>query len=145
MQKKDVTWIVVLVALIGVSILLNRNRFAKEQMSINPSLRPARQADAAVWPVFFALNDDFRLTSLKVIPFDGDKFNPQGRPVWHLVSDSNSVPIRAFRYGQPIKGMKPALTGVGADPLEPGVNYRLLLEAGSVKASTDFSTKATEP
>jgi hypothetical protein len=112
-------------------------------MVINPSLRPARRADATVWPVFFALNGDFRLTRVEVIPFDGDKFNPQGRPVWELVSDSNSVPTRAFRYGQTIKGMKPAIQGVQPEPLEPGVVYRLLVEAGRVKASTDFSTKAT--
>jgi hypothetical protein len=145
MQKKDVTWILVLVALIGVSILFNRDRFAKEQMIINPSLRPARRADAAVWPVFFALNDDFRLTSVEVIPFDGDKFNPLGRPVWHLVSDSNSVPTRAFRYGQPIQGMKPALKGVRPEPLEPDVLYRIRVEAGNVAATTNFFTKATTP
>jgi hypothetical protein len=145
MQRKDVTWIVVLLALVGLSILVNRNRFAKEQMIINPSLRPARRADATVWPVFFALNDDFRLTSVKVIPFDGDKFDPLAHPVWQLVSDSNSVPTRAFRYGQPIKGMKPAVPNLQPDALEPGVVYRLLVEAGSVKATTDFSTKETTP
>jgi hypothetical protein len=145
MQKKEMTWIVVLVTLIGMSVMLNRNRFAKPQMIINPSLRPARRADATVWPVFFALNDDFRLTSVKVIPFDGDKFNPLGRPVWQLISDSNSAPTRAFRYGQPIPGMKPALKDVRPDPLEPGVVYRLLVEAGNVTGTTDFSTKATAP
>ena|ERR1700733_14371915 len=145
MQKKEMTWTVVLVALIGVSLLVNRNHFAKAQMIINPSLRPARRADATVWPVFFALNDDFRLTSVKVLPFDGDKFDPLARPVWHLVSDSNSVPTRAFRYGQSIQGMKPALKDVRPDALEPGVVYRILVEAGSVTASKDFSTKATTP
>ena len=145
MQKKDVKWIVVLLVLIGASILLNRNRFAKPLMVINPSLRPARRADAAVWPVFFALNDDFRLTSVEVIPFDGDSFNPLARPVWHLISDSNSAPTRAFRYGQPIKGMKPALKDVKPEELEPDVVYRLLLEAGSVKAFRDFATKEATP
>jgi hypothetical protein len=145
MQNSNIKWIVALVALIGVSLWLNRGRFAAEQMIINPSLRPARRADATVWPVFFALNDDFRLTSVKVIPFDGDKFDPSVAPVWQLVSDSNSVPTRAFRYGQTIQGMKPAPKDHRADPLEPGVVYRLLVRAGSVAASTDFSTKATTP
>jgi len=145
MQKKELTWIAVVVALIGVSLWLNRGQFGKEQMVINPSLRPARRADATVWPVFFALNNDFRLTSVKVIPFTGDKFDPMGLPAWQLISDSNSVPTRAFRYGQPIQGMKPALKDVKPDPLQPGVTYRLLVEAGSVKASADFSTKETTP
>jgi hypothetical protein len=145
MQKKELTWIAVVAALIGVSLWLNRGQFAKEQMVINPSLRPARRADAAVWPVFFALNDDFRLTSVKVIPFTGDKFDPMGLPAWQLISDSNSVPTRAFRYGQNIPGMKPKLKDTKPDPLQPGVTYRLLVEAGSIKASADFSTKATTP
>jgi hypothetical protein len=145
MQKKEIAWGMVIVALISLSLWLNRDHFAKGQMVINPSLRPARRADATVWPVFFALNDDFRLTSVKVIPFEGDKFNPAGRAVWHLISDSNSVPTRAFRYGQPIQGMKPSIKDIRAEALEPGVTYRLLVEAGSVKASADFSTKATTP
>ena len=145
MHKKEITWIVALAALVGLSLWINRGQFAKEQMVINPSLRPARRADATVWPVFFALNDDFKLTSVKVIPLEGDTFNPNALAVWDLVSDSNSAPIRAFRYGQPIKGMKPAIKDMRAGELEPGVTYRLLVEAGSVKASADFSTKATTP
>jgi hypothetical protein len=145
MQTKDVKWIVALLALVGLSLWLNRNRFANEPMIINPSLRPARRGEAAVWPVFFSLNNDFRLTSAKVVPWEGDKFNPLGRPIWHLISDSNSVPTRAFRYGQPIKGMKPALKGVQPEALEPDVNYRLLLQAGRVKAFKDFKTRAATP
>ncbi len=136
-------WIVALVALIGVYVLLYHDLFPKQQMMISPSLHPAMRGNARVWPVFFSLNDNFRLTSVKVIPLDGDKFNPLGRPIWHLISDSNSVPTRAFSYGQRIKGMKPALKDVRPDPLEPGIVYRLMVEAGSVKASSDFRTRAT--
>ncbi|HTA30948.1 MAG TPA: hypothetical protein VK731_10705 [Candidatus Cybelea sp.] len=142
MQKRELTWIALLLALIGLYFWLFPHRFDKKQMSIHASLRPARQADAAVSLVFFGLNDDFRLTSVKVIPFDGDKFNPLGHPVWHLISDSNSAPTRAFRYGQNIKGMKPAPKDTQADPLEPGMVYRIAVEAGSVTASTDFRAKA---
>jgi hypothetical protein len=144
MQKSEVKWIVALLALIGVYVLLFHNRFAREQMTIHPSLRPSRQADATVFSVFFALNDDFKLTSVKVIPFQGENFNPLGRAVWHLISDSNSVPIRAFGYGQRIKGMKPALQEAQPEPLEAGVVYRLLVEAGSVKAFTDFRARGTD-
>jgi hypothetical protein len=68
-----------------------------------------------------------------------------GRPLWHLLSDSNSVPTRAFRYGETIKGMKPALKDARAESLEPDVAYRLFLEAGSIKAYCDFQTRATAP
>ncbi|HEY3861669.1 MAG TPA: hypothetical protein VGO59_07265 [Verrucomicrobiae bacterium] len=143
MKTKEWTWLVALAALIGLSIYMNRNRFAPEQMAINASLRLPRRGEAAVWPVFFALNDGFKLTSVEVIPFEDGKFNSASRPVWHLISDSNSVPTRAFRYGQPIRGMKPAVKNTQADALEPGVTYRLLLEAGRVKGTVDFSTRPT--
>jgi hypothetical protein len=142
MQKRELMWIAALVALVGLYFVLFHNRFAKEQMIIHPSLRPARGADAAVSLVLFGLNDDFRLTSVEVMALEDGKFNPVGHPAWHLISDSNSVPIRAFRYGQNIKGMKPALKGTRPDPLEPGVVYRIAVEAGSVKASADFKDKA---
>jgi hypothetical protein len=142
MQKREMMWIAGLVALIGLYVLLFHNRFAREQMTIHPSLRPARRADATVFQVFFALNDAFRLTSVKVIALEGDKFNPLDHPAWDLISDSNSVPTRAFRYGQNIQGMKPALKDARPDPLEPGVVYRIAVEAGSVTASEDFRAKA---
>jgi hypothetical protein len=142
MQKKELMWIAVLLALIGVYFVLFHHRFDRQQMTIHPSLRPARGPDAAVSLVFFGLNDDFRLTSVKVIPMEDDKFNPLGHPAWYLISDSNSVPTRAFRYGQNIQGMKPALKDTRPDPLEPGMVYRIAVEAGSVKASADFKAKA---
>jgi hypothetical protein len=145
MQKTNIKWIVVFVALIAVSIWINRGCFATKQMIINPSFRPSRRADATVWPVVFTLNDDFRLTSVKVIAFEGDKFNAKADAVWQLVTDSNSVPTRFFRYGQTVQGMKPAVKDARPKPLEPGVLYRLLVEAGSVTATTDFRSQATTP
>ncbi len=145
MQKKDVKWIVILLLLVAVSFWLNRGRFEKPHMVINPSLRPARRADAAVWPVFFSLNDSFKLTSVKVVPWDGDKFNPLGPPVWWLTTDSNSAPVRAFRYGERIKGMKPEIASSQPGPLQPDVKYRIMLEAGSIKTNIDFSTRAATP
>jgi hypothetical protein len=142
MQKRELKWIVVLAALAGAYVLFFHNRFDGEQMIINPSLRPSRQAADAVWPVFFSLNDDFKLTSVKVIPLRGRAFDPSARAAWHLISASHSAPLRAFRYGQDIQGMEPALKGAEPEPLEPGVVYRLLVEAGKVTAFKDFETKA---
>ena len=34
--------------------------------------------------------------------------------------------------------MRPAVKGATPDPLEPGVKYRLLLQAGNLKAQDDF-------
>jgi hypothetical protein len=145
MRKKEIIWIGVLLVLSGVYIHFFTHWFEKREIGIAVSLRPSRRADALVFPVAFTLDGDYKLTSLKVIPQEGDKFNPQAIPVWHLVSDSNSVPTRAFRYGQPIRGMKPALKDVRPDPLTPGVVYRLVLTAGNLTGeSKPFKTKEIE-
>jgi hypothetical protein len=88
--------------------------------------------------VVFAFDRRLKLTSLKVIPVSDIETNKYPHPIWHLVSDSNSVPIAEYMYGLPIKGMRPDVKGATPDPLEPGVKYRLLIEAGKFKAEHDF-------
>ncbi len=143
MRKKEIIWIGLLVLLCGVYARYFTTWFVHRQITINASPRPSRQADAAVYPIFFSWNEDLRLTRVKVIPWEGDNFNPKGHPVWDLVSDSNSVPIRAFHYGQHIEGMKPALKGVHPNPLEPDMAYRLIISAGELTGYKDFRTQAT--
>jgi hypothetical protein len=142
MRKKDFIWIGVLLVLGGIYIHFFTHWSDKPEIAIIASFRPSLRPGATVSPVFFTLSGDYKLTSLKVIPLEDDKFNPQATPVWHLVSDSNSVPTRAFFYGQGIRGMKPALKGVRPDPLTPGVVYRLILSAGDLTGMKDFKAKA---
>jgi hypothetical protein len=142
MRKKDIMWIGVLLVLGGIYVHFFTHWFEKRQIGISASLRPSRRADATSYMAVFSLNGDYNLTSLKVLPMEGNKFNPAALPVWHLVSDSNSAPTRAFRYGQPIRGMKSALKGVRPDPLTPGMVYRLIVTAGDVTGQKDFKVKA---
>ena len=44
-----------------------------------------------------------------------------------------------------IRGMRPAVQGATADPLQPGVKYRLLVEAGGVKLEHDFTQAPPTP
>jgi hypothetical protein len=141
MRKKELIWIGALLILGGIYIHYFTHWFEKQEIAITASLRPSRRPGETVFPVFFALNGDYKLTSLKVIPLQDNKFDPLAPPVWHLVSDSNSVPTRAFRYGQGIRGMKPALKGVKPDPLTPGTVYRLIVSAGNLSGNKDFQTK----
>ena len=142
MRKKEIILIVVLLVLGGVYFHFFTHWFEKQGIGIIASIRPNRRANPPAFLVAFTLNGDFKLTSLKVIPLEGDKYNPLAIPVWHLVSDSNSAPVKAFRYGQTIAGMKPALKGVHPDPLTPGVAYRLVLSAGDASGYKDFTAKA---
>ncbi|MGP8199494.1 MAG: hypothetical protein ACLQU4_08340 [Limisphaerales bacterium] len=144
MRKKDLIWIGALLVVGGIYIHYFTHWFDRPTIGIAASIRPSLRAGEAAFPVFFTLSGDYKLTSLKVVPMAEGKFNPVATPVWHLVSDSNSVPTRAFRYGQGIRGMKPALKGIRPEPLTPGTMYRLILTAGSLSGSKDFQAKAVE-
>ena len=71
--------------------------------------------------------------------------NKYPHPIWQLISDSNSVPTTDFAYGVPIRGMRPSVQGATPDPLEPGVKYRLLIEAKGGNAEHDFVPVARTP
>jgi hypothetical protein len=91
--------------------------------------------------LIFGVNHPLRFTELKVVPLAGFEANKDVLPLWHLVSDSNSVPVKAFSYGQFIRGMRPAIKGVRAEPLETNVTYRLIVTAGKIKGEHDFELK----
>jgi hypothetical protein len=78
------------------------------------------------------------LKELKVVPVAALATNANAMPVWHLVSDSNSVPVDEFSYGFDIHGMRPALAGVRPEALETNVTYRLFITAGRARGEHDF-------
>ena len=142
-------WMMIALAVVlgGISLYLNKDWFAGEIIQIHHRSRPARagffhrtkrSGDLATDPVFFDIDRKLKSTSLKVIPVSDIETNKYPHPIWHLVSDSNSVPVADFWYGMPIKGMRPSVKGATPDPLAPGVKYRLLLEAKGAKAEHDF-------
>jgi hypothetical protein len=147
MTTKQWTLITLAVVLGGLSLYLNKDWFAGDNIQIQCRSRPARMgffrgskraADTATDPVFFAFDRKLKLTSLKVIPVSEIETNKYPHPIWHVVSDSNSVPTADWSYAMPIRGMHPAVKGATPDPLEPGVKYRLVITAGKLKAEHDF-------
>jgi hypothetical protein len=144
MRRREIIWIAVL-ATVGFAYYHFFAGSGKKQMIILASWHPNFRLGPGKYSMYFTLNDDFKLTSLKVVPLQDDGQVSQGTPpVWSLTSVSNSVPTRAFQYGQHIKGMKPALANVKPEPLEAGVPYRITLTAGELTASKDFTAKAME-
>jgi hypothetical protein len=89
--------------------------------------------------VNFNLGYPYRLTSLKVVSVSALESNKYALPAWELKSDSNSVPIKMFSYGERIRGMQPIVSNARPEPLDPGATYRLFIEAGSEKAQHDFT------
>jgi hypothetical protein len=103
----------------------------------------AAVADSTTLPITFILERPYKFTELKVVDLDEWQTNKNCLPLWHLVADTNSAPINPqFRYGENIHGMKPAVPGARAQPLQPGVKYRLLVTDGSAKGQHDFQPVA---
>ena len=147
MTRKN--WILVALALLlgAFSLYLNKDWFATDTIQIFSRSRPPRPMPAnrkraepapAVNPITFGFSHNLKLTSLKVIPVSDIETNKYPHPIWHLVSDSNSVPVKEFMYGYPVQGMHPAVKGATAYPLEPGAKYRLFIESADFKGEHEF-------
>jgi len=102
------------------------------------SFRAAQPASPETTELFFRLNDEYELTEIKVVSLAALKTNKLAQPVWHLIGDPSSDSIDLFVYGQKIDGMNPAVEGTRAEPLQPGVMYRIFLTAGKIKGQLDF-------
>ena len=140
----------------GISLYLNQDWFAGDNIQIHHRSRPLRgglfrrkrpadAGDSAVNPVVFGFDRRLKLTSVQVFPMSDVETNKYPHPIWHLISDSNSAPVKELIYGAPIKGMRPAVQGATADPLEPDEKYRLTIEAGPLKAEHDFVPVSKTP
>jgi len=90
-------------------------------------------------PVTFIFRKPYKFTEIKVVALDEWQADKNCLPLWHLIPGTNSAPIDGpFVYGQNIDGMKPEVPGARAQPLKPGVKYRLFVTDGSAKGEHDF-------
>jgi hypothetical protein len=151
--KKELSLVAFVFILAGVYVHYFTDWFKSRPIRIEHSIRPNlallsnRQGERAstsqtAYIVSFALDREYKLTSVKVVAVSEVATNPDARPLWHLISDSKPVPTRGMAYGEPIAGMKPAASGAVPEPLKPNVDYRLLLEAGRRKGQRDFKCVA---
>jgi len=146
MTTKQWTLVSLAILLGGLSLYLNKDWFAGDHIQLMHRSRPARGAfrrpkadNILIDPISFWFDRKVKMTSLKVVPVFDLETNKFPQPVWCLVSDSNSLPVKEFTYGMRIPGMHPALKGALPDPLEPGITYRLFVEAGKQKITHDFT------
>lgn len=114
------------------------------RIQILKSDRPVRYGRSArgVLPVAFTLDGRYALTEVKVVPAAALATNKHPNPLWHLVTTSNSPPIKGFIYGQQIRGMQPLPKNARPQPLQPGVSYRLYVAAGRARGEIDFQAQA---
>lgn len=147
MTRKNILLITVVLVLGACCFYVYRDRFRAPPISIGHrfleprDVRRRRAQASEVDPIIFLLNRQVQLTSVKVVPVSALSTNRHPPAVWELISDSNSVPVKDFMYGVNIRGMRLAAKGAAAGPLQPGVEYRLTITAGSHKAEHDFTPR----
>jgi hypothetical protein len=147
MSKPKIIVILLLVLGLGSwSLYLNRDWFATTSIQISHRVspwlenkRPGARGGKLGPPVAFMLSGYYRLTSVNVVLAADIATNKYAHPIWSLVTESNSIPTASFVYGGFIRGMHPAVKGARADPLAPGVTYRLLVTTKDQAAQHDFS------
>lgn len=141
MTKKNWLLLAVVVALAAVYVIWFTDWFKPATVQIFHASRNVRrpaQRPGALPNLIFGLNRPLKLTEIKVVPLAGFQTNPSILPLWHLVSDSNSVPVKAFSYGQFIRGLRPAIKGTRPQELATNTVYRLFVTAGKIKGEHDF-------
>jgi len=148
-KKQLVLLLAALVVFIAYAVFFT-DWFASENIQIVHTLRPytaprrGRTRNAEPPPVgnavSFALDRKCKLTEVKVIPVADLATNKYAHPIWHLVSESNSVPVKGFVYGMWIQGMHPAVPNAQPDPLEPNVPYRLFVKTHDLNGEHEFKT-----
>jgi len=152
-KSKLIFSIVLIIGLGGLSLYLNKDRFAKESIQISHRLSPwmqarrpgARNPNDLGTPVTFMLNGFYKLKSVRVVDATAYETNKYVIPVWNITSDSNSVPVSSFNYGSFIKGMRPETKGLRPEPLQTGVAYRLLVETDAkLAAHHDFTIPSAQ-
>lgn len=146
MNKKITFQIILLVALASGGIYLLVGMFKPVPIQILCDIHASRIAprnaqaarDRPPFDVAFGFDQKYTLTELKVVALDEWTTNKQAHPLWHMISATNAIPIRAVIYGQGIRGMRAAVLGTHAEPLQANVAYRLLIEAGAHTGECDF-------
>jgi hypothetical protein len=150
MNKKEYILIGLVALLAGLYIVFFSDWLKPKFIRIEHTLRASREAwtgngrraepaGKGAGSVTFALHKDYQLTSVQVFAAAEIRTNKFAHPLWHLISKAGSAPADGFAYGFPIQGMLPAVPRAEPDPLEAGVEYRLLVEAGSLKGTNDFT------
>lgn len=139
--------------LIGVAVLLGivylvafSDLFSTPKIEIIAQTRGMRGVRTApgeipVDPVTFAFDKKYTFTSIRVVAVEDEQKNKYPHELWHLISDSNSVPTKVLVYGVPPKGMKPKVPRARPEPLEPDVAYHIYVEAGKAKGVKKFATR----
>ena len=142
MTKKNWLYLAVLLVLATAYVIFFTDWFKPQRVQIFHTVRELhfrRRSNDHTPTLLFGLSRQLKVTDIKVVSLADYEKNPNILPVWHLVSDSNSVPVHDFAYGQNIRGMKAAVRGSEPGELDTNLVYRIFVVAGKVTGQEDFS------
>jgi hypothetical protein len=153
MNTKTISQLALLVLLLGFAAWLMAQFFKAGKIPIYCEIHPPRinrsnnnnphpGNDRPQFDIAFGLDQRYELTSLKVVALDEWMTNKQAHPLWHLIAETNSAPVKAIIYGRWIQGMHAAIAGARPQTLQTNVAYRLLIQAGSSEGDCDFKLPA---
>ena len=148
MRKNTIVLVVVLIVLAACYLRFFTDWFLPPTIQVLAQIRPVRSVRptpgvAATYPVSFAFDRKLQITEIRVVAVEDEKTNKYPHYVWHMISDSNSVPTKAMIYGQPLRGLKPKVPRARPEPLEAEVKYRFYVTAGKYTGRIDFKTIET--
>lgn len=144
MNKKSLILVAFAIVLGVVYVVFFTEWFRPQTVKIFHTTRymSQRRAPAGTMPeLIFGLSQKMKLTEITLVSLDPAQTNLASVPLWHLVSNSNSIPVKSFFYGQYIRGLRPAVAGSRPEPLSTNIPYRLIVQAGNVKGQHDFELK----
>jgi len=144
MTKKNIFLTALFVVLVAVWAVCFSGWFKKERIDVMLDLHSQRRRAGNNGPdmplATFGFSHEYQFVEVKVVSASALLTNAAPLPEWHLVSESNSVPVKMVIYGQWIQGMKPAFANARAKPLQPGESYHLFIKAVSGEEG-DFNFK----
>ena len=152
MNNKTIFQIVLVLILLGGTIYFVERNYKPGPIEIVCDIHALREPrhskkhrpepNQPTLDVAFGLDQRYELTSVEVVPLDEWTTNKEALPLWHLVSETNSAPTKAFFYGRPIRGMRVAVKGARPEPLQANVVYYLIVRAGSREGECNFELPA---
>jgi hypothetical protein len=147
MTKRAIALVILAVGLAAVGVW-RAGWFQKGEIKILPQIRPPLRGNRTmpnnsdVYPVTFAFDRKYQFTEIRVVALDDEKTNKFPHAVWHMISDSNSVPTKALVYGAMVRGMKPKVPRAQAEALEPNVPYLLYVRGVDPERRGEATGKA---
>jgi hypothetical protein len=135
-MNKQTVFLIGLFVLLATLYVANLTDFLKRK-NIQIHWTPSRAAAASV---SFFLDKDYPLASFEVVAAEEARTNKYPHALWHLVAEADPVPLKSFTYGAAIPGMKPEVSTALPEPLQPDVDYSLLVVSGNgLKGQKSFS------